>query len=83
MQYEETKGCFGFHAVVEGHGVPAWPAFVQFYVKSSALSRAADLAISPHLLTEAEIDKFLDDAVSSIEAIRSDAKNALASIASS
>jgi hypothetical protein len=31
---------------------------VQIYVKSSALSRAPDIAISVHLMTEAEIDEF-------------------------
>jgi hypothetical protein len=31
-------------------------------VKPSALSRAADLAISVHLITDAEIDDFVDDA---------------------
>jgi hypothetical protein len=33
----------------------------QIYVQSSALS--PDLAISAHLMTEAEIDEFMDDAV--------------------
>ena len=51
---------------------------VQFYVMSSALSRSADLAISPHLMTAAEIDQFVDDAIASLQAIRLDAKSALA-----
>jgi hypothetical protein len=55
---------------------------VQIYVKSSALSRAPDLAISAHLLTEAEIDEFIDDAVAELEEIRVDAKKALAAAAS-
>ena len=50
---------------------------VQFYVKSSALSRSADLAISPHLATETDIDRFVDDAIASLQAIRVDAKRAL------
>ena len=51
---------------------------MQIYVKSSALSRAPDLAISAHLLTEAEIDEFIDDALAELEEIRVDAKKALA-----
>jgi hypothetical protein len=47
-------------------------------VKSSALSRAADLAVSPNLITAAEIDCFVDDAILALEAVRNDAKSALA-----
>ncbi|MEE9589608.1 MAG: hypothetical protein V3V97_16490 [Hyphomicrobiaceae bacterium] len=78
MENEETVGHFGFHLVGgkdEPH--PANPN-IQIYVMSSALSRAADLAISPHLMSAAEIDRFIDDAVSALQAIRIDAKNALA-----
>jgi hypothetical protein len=77
-----TKGKFGFH---QGGGErepgPA-AAYVQIYVKSSVLSRAPDLAISVHLMTEAEIDEFMDDALAELEEIRSDAKKALAAAAS-
>ena len=55
-----TKGKFGFH---QGGGKPELsPAasYVQIYVKSSALSRTPDLAISAHLMTEAEIDEFCE-----------------------
>ena len=52
------------------------------HVKSSVLSRAPDLAISVHLMTEAEIDEFLDDALAELEEIRIDAKKALAAAAS-
>ena len=55
---------------------------MQIYVKSSALSRAPDLAISAHLLTEVEIDEFIDDALAELEEIRVDAKKALAAAAS-
>jgi len=55
---------------------------VQIYVKSSDLSRAPDLAISVHLMTEAEIDEFMDDALAELEEIRIDAKKALAAAAS-
>ena len=75
--FEETKGRFGFHlsgSVGESH--PA-AAFVQFYVKSSAFSRAADLAISPQLVTAAEIDRFINDAIAALQAIRIDAKSGL------
>jgi hypothetical protein len=57
-------------------------AYVQIYVKSSALSRAPDLAISAHLMTETEIDEFMDDALAELEEIRIDAKKALAAAAS-
>ena len=50
---------------------------MQIYVKSSALSRDADLAISVHLMTEAEIDEFMDGALAELEEIRIDAKKAL------
>jgi hypothetical protein len=64
---QETKGRFGFHLMN-----------VQFYVKSSELSRSADLAISRHLATDTDIDQFVDDAIASLQAIRVDAKRALA-----
>jgi hypothetical protein len=51
---------------------------VQINVKSSALSRTPDLAISAHRTTEAEIDEFVDDALAEFEEIRIDAKKALA-----
>ncbi len=78
MKIEETKGRFGFH--FSGGEEEAQPtnAKLQFYVKSSALSRSADLAISPHLMTVAEIDRFVDDAIAALQAIRLDAKSALA-----
>ena len=50
-----TKGKFGFHRC-GGENETGTAAYVQIYVKSSALSRAPDLAISVHLMTEAEID---------------------------
>ena len=77
MKFEETKGRFGFH--LSGSEDAPFPiySFIQFYVKSSALSRTADLAISPHLMTAAEIDRFIDDAISALQEIRIDAKSAL------
>ena len=78
MQIEETKGRFGFHFSA---GTDDWHptgAFVQIYVKSSTLSRAADLPISPHLMTAVEIDRFVDNAILALEAVRNDAKSALA-----
>ena len=74
---QETKGRFGFHLVNDAHRHRPPDLHIQFYVKSSALSRAADLAISPHLATEADIDQFVDDAIASLQAIRVDAKRAL------
>ena len=47
-------------------------------MKSSVLSRAPDLAISAHLMTEAEIDEFVDDALAELEQVRIDAKKELA-----
>lgn len=78
MLIQETKGRFGFHLVGGEDEHRPLPANVQFYVKSSALSRAADLAISPHLTTDADIDRFVDDAIASLQVIRGDAKRALA-----
>ena len=80
MTFEETKGRFGFH-LSEGMAKSiAMDPFIQFYVKSSALSRVADLAISPHLTKATEIDHFIDDAISALEAVRNDAKCALAAV---
>ena len=80
MIIEETKGKFGFHLIGGEDELrpPLLYVNVRFYVKSSALSRSADLAISPHLTTDADIDHFVDDAIRSLEAIRGDAKRALA-----
>ena len=76
-----TKGRFGFHRCSGVHETGT-AAYVQIYVKSSALSRAPDLAISVHLMTAAEIDEFMDDALAELEEIRIDAKKALAAAAS-
>ena len=78
MQIEETKGRFGFH--LKGGRDESYPTVpvVQIYVKSSALSRSADLAISAHLMTGAEIDRFIDEAISALQVICIDAKSALA-----
>jgi len=78
MQIEETKGRFGFHFSAGDDDAHPTAAFVQIYVKSSALSRVADLPISPHMMTAAEIDRFVDDAILALEAVRNDAKSALA-----
>jgi hypothetical protein len=75
---QETKGRFGFHLSGDDDDRRPQHLNIQFYVKSSALSRAADLAISPHLETDAEIDRFVDDAIASLQAVRADAKRALA-----
>ena len=77
-----TKGKFDFDRAGGEHEPGPAAAYVQIYVKSSALSRAPDLAISAHLLTEAEIDEFIDDALAELEEIRVDAKKALAAAAS-
>jgi hypothetical protein len=77
-----TKGKFGFLQGGSEHELGPAAAYVQIYVKSSALSRAPDLAISVHLMTEAEIDEFMDDALAELEEIRIDAKKALAAAAS-
>lgn len=78
MLIEETRGRFGFHLRGERDRSHPIDPFIQFYVKSSALSRVADLAISPHLTNAYEIDRFIDDAISALEAVRNDAKFALA-----
>ena len=75
MHMETTTGRFGFH-LVESKDEPYPPvAFVQMYVKSSALSRSADLAISPHLMTAGEIETFI---VAALESVGVQAKTALA-----
>ena len=74
---EMTKGRFGFHRGRSEHEPPT-AADIQIYVKSSSLSRAPDLAISTHLTTEAEIDEFVDDALTELEQVRIDAKKELA-----
>ena len=76
-----TKGKFGFLRGGGEHEPGPAAAYVQIYVKSSALSRAPD-AISVRLMTEAEIDEFMDDALAELEEIRIDAKKALAAAAS-
>ena len=70
---KRTKGRFGFHQGGENHEPPT-AVYTQIYVKSSALSRDPDLAISGHLTTEAEIDEFVDDALAELEEIRVAAK---------
>jgi hypothetical protein len=72
-----TKEKFGFHLGGGKHETGPAAAYVQIYVKSSALSRTPDLAISAHLTTESEIDEFMDDALAELEEIRIDAKKAL------
>ena len=72
-----TKGKFGFHQGGGKHEPGPAAAYVQIFVKSSALSRMPDLAISVHLMTEAEIDDFVNDAITELEEIRLDAKKAL------
>ena len=54
-------GKFDFHRAGGEHETGPAAAYVQIYVKSSALSRAPDLAISAHLLTEAEIMSLLTE----------------------
>ena len=78
MENEETVGHFGFHFVGGKDEPHPTDPNIQIYVMSSALSRSADLAISPHLMTPTEIDRFIDDAVAALQAIRVDAKKALA-----
>ena len=77
-----TKGKFGFHRGGGKHEPGPAAAYVQIYVKSSALSRMPDLAISAYLMTDAEIDDFMNDAITELEEIRLDAKKALAATAS-
>jgi hypothetical protein len=78
MHLEATTGRFGFHLAGGKDEVHPTSAFVQMYVKSSALSRVADLAISTHLMTAGEIDQFIREAVAALEALGVEAKKALA-----
>jgi hypothetical protein len=75
---EMTKEKFGFHSGGGKHEPGPVTAYVQICVKSSALSRAPDLAISAPLTTEAEIDDVMDDALAELEEIGTGAKKALA-----
>ena len=77
-----TKGKFGFLRGGGEHEPSPVAAYVQIHVKSSALSRAPDLAISVHLNPEAEIDEFMDHALVELAEICIDAKKALAAAAS-
>jgi hypothetical protein len=76
---QETIGTFGFHFVGDRDVPRPVCPNVRLYVKSSALSRAADLAISPCLASDADIDRFVDDAIAALQRLRSDAKQALTS----
>ena len=78
MQIEQTKGRFGFHLMGGSDEPHPSDPVVQIYVKSSTLSRSADLAISVRLTTATEIDQFIDDAIAALQAIGRDAKCALA-----
>jgi hypothetical protein len=78
MHLEATTGKFGFHLAGGKDEAHPTSAFVQMYVKSSALSRVADLAISNHLTTAGEIDQFIRGAVAALEALGVEAKKALA-----
>ena len=77
-----TKGRFGFHRGAGKYELGPAAAYVQICVKASALSREPDFAISAHLMTEVEIDDFVNDAITELEEIRLDAKKALAAAAS-
>ena len=76
MHLAKTNGKFGFH-LDEGPDEHLSPV-VRIFVKSSSLSRDADLSISPHLMTGREIDEFVDDAIQALEEVRTEAKSALA-----
>ena len=71
-----TKGKFGFHRGGGKHEPSPAAGYVQIYVRSGALSRTPDLAISAHLLTEAEIDDFVNDAITELEEICTDIPHA-------
>lgn len=78
MQFEETKGNFGFQLLDADEDPHIVAPVVQMYVKSSRLSRAADLAISNRLTSDTAIDQFIDEAIASLQVLRADAKAALA-----
>jgi hypothetical protein len=82
MLIEETRGRFGFHLTSDKDQPHPTGPFLQIYVKSSAMSRVADSAISPHLTTASEIDRFIDEAMSALEVVRIDSKSALAAATS-
>ena len=73
----KTKGKFGFHLAGGKDDPQGRYANVEIYVNASALSRRPmyDFSASDG---EVDIDRFVDDAIASLQAIRIDAKNALA-----
>jgi hypothetical protein len=73
-----TTEKFGFHRGGGKREPGPTATYVQIFVKSSALSRSPDLAISAHLTTKAEINEFMDEARAELEQIRTRAKKALA-----
>ena len=72
MHLVKTNGKFGFH--LDGGPDEHLSPVVRIFVKSSSLSRDADLSISPHLMTGREIDEFVDDAIQALEEVRTEAK---------
>ncbi len=74
------KDRFGFHLTDGKDEHCPRSACVQIYVKSSARSRVADLAISPRLTSVAEVDEFIDRAIAALREISADAREALAAI---
>jgi len=77
-----TKGKFGFHQGGGKHEPSPAASYVQDLREVERTQRTPDLAISAHLMTEAEIDDFVNDAITELEEIRLDAKKALAAAAS-
>lgn len=77
---QETIGTFGFHLLDEEDPQRPVRPNVRLYVKSSAMSRAADLAISPQLISADDIDQFIDDAIAALQSLRGDAKRALSTV---
>lgn len=80
MRMDETKGRFGFHLTDGKDENCPRSACVQIYVKSSALSRVADLAISPRLMSAAEVDGFIDEAIEALRVIGAVAREALTAV---
>lgn len=80
MRRDETAGRFGFH-LTDGQDehCPRY-ACVQIYVKSSALSRVADLAISHRLTSAEEVDDFIAEAIAALRQVGATASEALRAV---
>lgn len=77
MHEHVTLGRFGY--IATGGQDEDYPTsvVVRVLVKSNLLNNEADTEISPHLMTAAEIDEFIDQSIMNLRAVQAAAKGAL------